>query len=108
MAEADEVPLVADELEAVWIDGALQLLVAADRVVAEDDAIAVGDRGLEFGEGDDAGACLREDGELRRRRVLKEFRPALNKNHEREPQRFGVGEAVLEHREAGGERREFR
>ena len=103
VAVADEVPLVADDLQAVRVHRALTLFVAADRVVTEDHALALGDGRLELGQHGGAGACPGVDGEPRRRRLLKELRAALHEAHQGEAQGLRVGEAALEHGEARGE-----
>ena len=109
VAAPDEVPLVADELEAVRVDGALAELVARDRVVHEAHRLALGDRRLQLGQG---GRRLRrlvvgEHGQRRRRGLGEELGPALGEAHECQAQRPRVGEAPLEHGEAGGEREEL-
>ena len=104
---ADEIPLAGDQLEAVGIDGALQLFVAADRVVREVDRLALGDRRLQLGQ---HGCSRLRLGDHRQRcgvGVGEQLGAPLGQAEERQTQRLRVGEAVLEDGKAGGQRRQL-
>jgi hypothetical protein len=89
----------------IGIDLALRVLVALDRVVAELDRLAAGDRRLDLGQalGELASAGGGGDG-YRDGALLgraERARPAPRELLEREPQRLGIGEAPVEQRERG-------
>ena len=107
VAPADEVPLAGDQLQAVRVDDALELLVAADGVVREAHGLALGDRGLQLGQHGRRGGRLGDDRQRRDLGVGDELGTPLSQAEQRQTQRLRVGEAVLEHGEAGGQRREL-
>ena len=105
VAPAEQVPFTGDELQAVGVDGARHRLVAADGVVLELDGLAVGDGRLQLGQGREGLVLvlLGEDGQGRRRGLAHQLGPPLRQAEQRQAQRLRVGEAVLEHGEAGGQ-----
>ena len=109
VAVADEVPLVADELQTVGVHVPLELLVAADRVVLNTHRLAVGDGGLQLGQRRAARAASASgsDGQRRRLGLGEQLGSPLGEAEQRQPQRLRVGETVLEDGEAGGQRREL-
>jgi hypothetical protein len=107
MAAADEIPLAGDQLQAVRVDDALELLVAGDGVVREADGLAFGDRGLQFGQHGRWGGRLGDDRQRRDLGVGDEFRTPLGQAEQGQAQRLRVGEAVFKNDETRGQRGEF-
>jgi len=107
VAPADEIPFAGDELQAVRVNGALQLLVAGDGVVREADGLALGDRGLQFGQHGRRRGRLGDDRQRRELGVGDELRTPLGQAEQRETQRLRVREAILENGKTRGQRRKL-
>ncbi len=103
--ETEEVELAALEEQVVGIDLAGGDLVAAHRVVVEDDRLVAEDRGLHLREPGGELVAARRGGDPQRDRALlgcaQRARPAPGDLLQRETQRLGVGEFTVEQGQRG-------